>query len=283
MCPECKKVTAFVSDHSAGDTICTECGLVVEARVIDETSEWRTFSSGDTTRDDPNRVGGPTNELLSDGGMGTIISKSVTGGDFTGMNLSRWQNRTSNPDRNLLSAFRTISEMAERLNLVVAIKDRACEIYKEIQDSQSIRGRSQAAICGACLYIACRQEEKARSFKEIGMGTQAATVKEIKKCTAFVVNTLSKQMGVVSAADYVRRFASNLDLKHKFVQAAEEVVRRFDAYKDKGRSPISVAAGVIFMLSQLTEVRFCPNVFGMLNDALIDCGSPCQLWIFINV
>lgn len=73
-CSDCKKNTEVVFDHSAGDTVCSECGLVLESHSIDETSEWRTFAneSGDN---DPVRVGGPTNPLLSDGGLSTVISK----------------------------------------------------------------------------------------------------------------------------------------------------------------------------------------------------------------
>jgi transcription initiation factor TFIIB len=73
-CSDCKRQTEVVFDHSAGDTVCSECGLVLESHSIDETSEWRTFAneSGDN---DPVRVGGPTNPLLADGGLSTVIAK----------------------------------------------------------------------------------------------------------------------------------------------------------------------------------------------------------------
>lgn len=45
------------------------------------------------------------------------------------------------------------------------LQDRACEIYKKVEDLKSIRGRNQDAILAACLYIACRQEEKPRTVK----------------------------------------------------------------------------------------------------------------------
>ena len=49
--------------------------------------------------------------------------------------------------------------------LLFGVKDRANEIYKKVEDLKSIRGRSQDAILAACLYIACRQEDKPRTFK----------------------------------------------------------------------------------------------------------------------
>lgn len=113
VCPECHRATEVVVDHAAGDMVCSECGLVLEAHSIDETSEWRTFSN-ESSSNDPVRVGGPSNPLLTDGGMSTIITKpNGAQGDFMS-SLGRWQNRGSNPDRSLIIAFRTIATMADR-------------------------------------------------------------------------------------------------------------------------------------------------------------------------
>ncbi|KAG6632406.1 transcription initiation factor IIB-2-like isoform X1 [Carya illinoinensis] len=112
-CPDCKRATEVVFDHSAGDTVCYECGLVLEAHSIDETSEWRTFAneSGDN---DPVRVGGPSNPLLADGGLSTVISRpNGASGDFLSSSLGRWHNRGSNPDRSLIQAFKAIATMSD--------------------------------------------------------------------------------------------------------------------------------------------------------------------------
>lgn len=42
-CPDCGSIQ-FVEDHANGDIVCKGCGLVAEAHIIDERSEWRTFS-----------------------------------------------------------------------------------------------------------------------------------------------------------------------------------------------------------------------------------------------
>ena len=47
ICKNCNVPTAIIEDHQQGDLVCTECGLVLEQGVIDETSEWRTFSDSD--------------------------------------------------------------------------------------------------------------------------------------------------------------------------------------------------------------------------------------------
>lgn len=243
-------------DHAAGDMVCAECGLVLEQHSVDESSEWRTFS--DSSSSDPVRVGGPSNPLLTDGGLSTIISKpNGAQGDFMS-SLGRWQNRGSNPDRSLIIAFRSIGTMADRLGLVSTIKDRANEIYKKVEDLKSIRGRSQDAILAACLYIACRQEDKPRTFKEICSVANGASKKEIGRATKFIVKQLeedmgiSMEMGTIHAGDFLRRFCSHLNMENNEVRAATETVKKSEML-DIRKSPISVAAAAIYMISNLNE------------------------------
>ena len=113
-CTDCKRETELVVDHSAGDTLCSECGLVLESHSIDETSEWRTFAN-ESSNSDPNRVGGPTNPLLADSALTTVIAKTNgSSGDFLSNSLGRWQNRNGNPERGLMQAFKTIATMSDR-------------------------------------------------------------------------------------------------------------------------------------------------------------------------
>ncbi|CAN1124683.1 Transcription initiation factor IIB-2 [Linum perenne] len=257
-CSDCKRQTEVVFDHSAGDTVCSECGLVLESHSIDETSEWRTFAneSGDT---DPNRVGGPTNPLMADSGLSTVIAKpNGASGDFLSSSLGRWQNRGSNPDRGLIQAFKTIATMSDRLGLVATIKDRANEIFKRVEDQKSSRGRNQDALLAACLYIACRQEDKPRTVKEICSVANGATKKEIGRAKEYIVKQLgletgqSVEMGAIHAGDFMRRFCSNLGMNNQAVKAAQESVQKSEEF-DIRRSPISIAAAVIYIITQLSD------------------------------
>lgn len=58
-----------------GNRVCTNCGIEVEANIIDETYEKRAFSTENgSSGHDNNRVGGPMNMLLEDCGLDTSIS-----------------------------------------------------------------------------------------------------------------------------------------------------------------------------------------------------------------
>ncbi|KAL2340307.1 hypothetical protein Fmac_008247 [Flemingia macrophylla] len=147
-CSDCKRQTKVVFDHSGGDTVCSEYGLVLESHSIDETSEWRIFAN-ESSDNDPVHVGDPTNPLLTDSGLSTVIAKPNGSSDeFLSSSLGRWQNRSSNPDRALILAFKTIATMSDRLGLVATIKrgrrgKRASAAGKGGRHECSVAGRGR--------------------------------------------------------------------------------------------------------------------------------------------
>uniref|UniRef100_A0A672J5F3 Transcription initiation factor IIB n=1 Tax=Salarias fasciatus TaxID=181472 RepID=A0A672J5F3_SALFA len=159
----------LVEDYRAGDMICPDCGLVVGDRVIDVGSEWRTFSNEKALKD-PSRVGDAQNTLLNGGDLTTMISKGTGAASFDEFGNSKYQNRRtmSSSDRAMLNAFKEISTMADRINLPRNIVDRTNNLFKQVYEQKSLKGRANDAIASACLYIACRQEGVPRTFKEIG-------------------------------------------------------------------------------------------------------------------
>uniref|UniRef100_A0A673H6Q0 Transcription initiation factor IIB n=1 Tax=Sinocyclocheilus rhinocerous TaxID=307959 RepID=A0A673H6Q0_9TELE len=167
----------LVEDYRAGDMICPECGLVVGDRVIDVGSEWRTFTNEKETKD-PSRVGDAQNPLLNGGDLTTMISKGTGAASFDEFGNSKYQNRRtmSSSDRAMLNAFKEISTMADRINLPRNIIDQTNNLFKQVYEQKSLKGRSNDAIASACLYIACRQEGVPRTFKEIGDITGVADV-----------------------------------------------------------------------------------------------------------
>ncbi|KAI3472211.1 hypothetical protein Pfo_029699 [Paulownia fortunei] len=148
--------------------------------------------------------------------------------------------------------------MSDRLGLVATIKDRANEIYKKVEDQKSSRGRNQDAILAACLYIACRQEDKPRTVKEICSVANGATKKEIGRAKEYIMKQLELEMGqsveigTIHAGDFMRRFCSNLGMANQTVKAAQESVHKAEEF-DIRRSPISIAAAVIYIVTQLSD------------------------------
>lgn len=250
-CQDCKKNTAVVLDHSTGDSICSECGLVLDSYFIDESCEWRIFSD-DNNDEDPNRVGGRSNPLLIHSNLSTMISKpNGAKGDFV---TSKWQTYESNLDRTLMKGFETIGIMADRLGLVATIKDRANEIYKKMEDQKSRLERNRHAISAACLYIACRESKSPRTLKEICSAAYGVSKKEINKAVELIRKRQDIDMGSMHASELVRRFCSNLGMKNQAMKAVQEAADKSEEI-DIRRSPKSVLAAIIYMTTQLSDEK----------------------------
>ncbi|XP_057317507.1 transcription initiation factor IIB-like isoform X1 [Hydractinia symbiolongicarpus] len=247
--------TMLTEDYRAGDMICPECGLVVGDRVIDVGSEWRTFSN-EANGTDRSRVGGGENPFLDGTDLSTMVgSDRASGSGLDLQGYSRYQNRSgiSGSDRSLLNAIREIGTMASRINLPKTIVDRANQLFKQVHDQKSLKGRSNDAIASACLYIACRQEGVPRTFKEI-CAISKIPKKEIGRCFKLILRTLEASVDLITSEDFMSRFCSNLMLKPAVQRAATYIAKKaVELDLVPGRSPVSVAAAAIYLSSQASE------------------------------
>lgn len=272
VCNDCGE-SAFVDDHSAGDLICTNCGLVAESRCIDERSEWRTFGDKDGTAGaDPNRVGGPTNHLLSNDLATDIGQGRGTATLAQALKRTAFQNG-GDPDKALSMAFKRIKLLCDNLGLLKNHYDTACELYKEVSDAKVVKGRAIASVIPAIVYIACRREQNPRTFKEILSIATDTTKKDVARS----FNNINKNMGDAWAAgqstahvkDFMRRFCNQLGLKHQDVVVAEEFalaacprdgkhinggVRPWD-----GKSPLSLAAAILLITTRMPKATRMPD------------------------
>ncbi|KAK1285967.1 Transcription initiation factor IIB [Acorus calamus] len=62
----------------------------------------------------------------------------------------------------------------------------------------------------------------------------------------------SLEMGAIHAGDFLRRFCSHLGMNNKEVKAAQEAVQKSEEL-DIRRIPVSVAAAIIYMITQLSD------------------------------
>ena len=258
----------LVEDYRAGDMICSACGLVVGDRVVDVGFEWRTFSN-EKSNTDPSRVGGSENPLLNGTDLTTVIGRGTGVAAFDESGNAKYHNRRSmsSSDRALVTAFREISNMADRINLTKTITDRANLLFKQVHDGRTLRGRSNEAIASACLYIACRQEGVPRTFKEI-CAISKVSKKEIGRCFKLILKALETSVDLITTGDFMSRFCSNLGLPPSVQRAATHIARKaVELDLVPGRSPISVAAAAIFMASQASDQKKTQKEIGDVAGA----------------
>ncbi|KAK9828196.1 hypothetical protein WJX74_002568 [Apatococcus lobatus] len=282
-CGECG-ATECVDDHASGDRVCTSCGLVAEAHAIDEHSEWRTFADSDKPGTDMNRVGGPVNHLLSDGGIGSTVIGKASKGDAGGLvqTLQRIGN-TAGADRAMVSASGTIAKICDRLGLPKAIKDYACELFKRAMDQGLVKGRSQCANCAAAIMLASRQEKVSRSFDEVAKVADNCNKKAIAKAFKAMLSNVMKPGEMTKTAshptEYMIRWSNKLGMGAKHAKACQDLIETIIPKPGTertgslavlkswdGRSPNTLAGAVLYIICNLFLVTKKSDVQVPLSD-----------------
>lgn len=276
-CPECKIFPPdLIERFSEGDIVCGSCGLILSDRVVDTRSEWRTFSNDDQNGDDPSRVGDAGNPLLDGEDLSTMISY-VPENVRAGRDLNRAQAKSlvDKKDNALVAAYSKISQMCNGYQLPKIVQDGAKEVYKMVYEERRLRGKSQESIMAAAIFFGCRKAKVARTFKEIWALTNVPK-KEIGKVFKLMLEVIkeknetnpgayslikdSEQTTQTSAEDLIRRFCSHLGLSNDITNAAEHIARKCkESGILAGRSPITIAATVIYMASLIFGADVSPS------------------------
>ena len=262
-CPECDGQLATDTEH--GETVCVDCGLVVEEDEIDHGPEWRAFDSGE--KDQKSRVGAPTTKMMHDKGLSTNIGwqdrdaygKSLSSRQRQKMQrLRTWNERFRTRDskeRNLKQALGEVDRMASALGLPDNVRETASVIYRRALSEDLLPGRSIEGVSTASLYAAARQAGTPRSLDEL-TGVSRVDKDEIARTYRYIARELSLEIKPADPEQYVPRFASDLDLSDEAERRARELLSTAKSQGvHSGKSPVGLAAAAIYAASLLTNQK----------------------------
>ncbi|CAF1085714.1 unnamed protein product [Adineta steineri] len=252
----------LIEDYRAGDMICPECGLVAGDRMIDVSSEWRTFSNDSDTKD-MSRVGATQNPLFSTDNFHTFTTSGTGAGALDESGKQKYTNRSnqmSSEDKALKTGFDTIRQMAGRISLSTRIIDRACLVFKQCYENKCVRGYSQDAIAAACIYIGCRHEGAQRTIKEICAIATSASKVEIGRCFKKIIRKLvdNNQPESMNTKNLIPRFCSQLQLNEEILikKTAIHIAEQAKEFCDiQSRAPESIASASIYMACAAADDR----------------------------
>ena len=260
-CPECSG--DLVSDEEHGETVCEDCGLVVETDEIDHGPEWRAFNSSE--RDSKSRVGAPTTQMMHDKGLSTNIgwqNKDAYGKSLSSrqrekmQRLRTWNERFRTRDskeRNLKQALGEIDRMASALGLPENVRETASVIYRRALSEDLLPGRSIEGVATAALYAAARQAGTPRSLDEIATVSRVEKM-ELTRTYRYVVRELKLEVKPADPEQYVPRFASDLDLSEEASRQARELLQASrEQGVHSGKSPVGLAAAAVYAAALLTN------------------------------
>ena len=263
-CPVCGSTEREV-DNSRAEVSCARCGLVLEENLIDNGPEWRAFDH--EQRNKRTRTGAPLSYAISDRGLSTAIdsrNKDVNGRNIPERNIAqlyrlrKWNKRlrvANASERNLAFALSELDRESSSLGIPRSIREDAALIYRTAARKKLIRGRSIEGMVAASLYTACRRNNIPRTLDEIAEISKVAK-KQIGKNYRFLSKSLNIKLKPTSPADYIPRFASQLDLSGHVEAKAIDIINEA---KNKGllngKGPTGVAATALYVASILLGER----------------------------
>ena len=262
-CPECGGQLATDTEH--GETVCVDCGLVVESDEIDRGPEWRAFDAKE--KDEKSRVGAPTTNMMHDKGLSTNIGwqdKDAYGKQLSSrqrekmQRLRTWNERFRTRDskeRNLKQALGEIDRMASALGLPENVRETASVIYRRALDEDLLPGRSIEGVSTSSLYAAARQAGTPRSLDEIA-NVSRVEKDEIARTYRYIVRELNLEIQPADPESYVPRFASDLELSEESERRARQLLSTAkEQGVHSGKSPVGLAAAAVYAASLLTNEK----------------------------
>ncbi|MDG5759732.1 transcription initiation factor IIB [Natronococcus sp. A-GB1] len=266
-CPECGG--RVISDTEHAETVCQDCGLVVEEDEIDRGPEWRAFDAAE--KDEKSRVGAPTTNMMHDQGLSTNIGwqdKDAYGRSLSSrqrqkmQRLRTWNERFRTRDskeRNLKQALGEIDRMASALGLPENVRETASVIYRRALEEDLLPGRSIEGVATAALYAAARQAGTPRSLDEISAVSRVDKM-ELTRTYRYVIRELGLEVKPADPEHYVPRFVSDLDLSDETERMARELL---DSARQEGvhsgKSPVGLAAAAVYAAALLTNEKVTQN------------------------
>jgi transcription initiation factor TFIIB len=261
VCPECGG--RLVSDAEHGETVCEECGLVVEEDEIDHGPEWRAFDSQE--RDKKKRTGAPTTKMMHDKGLSSQIgwqNKDAYGNALSSrkrqqmQRLRTWDERFRTRDskeRNLKQALGEIERMASALGVPEDVRETASVIYRRALSEDLLPGRSIEGVSTAALYAGIRQMGLPRSVEEVANVSRVDEM-EFKRAYRYINQELDLEIGPPNPQQYVSRFASDLDVSDETERRARELLKTAEEQAaHSGKSPVGLAGAALYAAGILTN------------------------------
>ena len=255
-CPECDS-TNLIHDYDTGETVCGDCGLVINEQMMDKGPEWRAFTQEEKAS--RSRVGVPTSYSVHDKGLSTSISQIDR--DAFGRKLPlrtrlqmwrlrKWQIRSrvhSSIDRNLAQAMAELDRLSDKVYIPQPLKEKAAVIYRKALDKGLVRGRSIAAIVAASLYAACRGRGTPRTLREIA-DASLVDKKDVARCYRLLLRELDVQMPIADPLTYVSKIAERTGISGRTQGIAIHILR--EAKKKRaaaGKDPMGLAAAALYI------------------------------------
>jgi transcription initiation factor TFIIB len=256
-CPECSgRVTT-----NTRETVCDDCGLVIDEQRVDPGPEWREFPDQETRE----RTGAPRSAARHDRGLSTEISANWKANGQLSAQKQRQLNRLrrehqrskhqSKRERNQMHGIFEVRHVIEELELGEGFQEQACQLFRTAQNEDLLRGRSIEAFGAAVVYAVVRINALPRTESEVADAARCAA-----ESFRNAYHVLNRDLGLPAAPQrprqYIPQFASAVDVPERVrIRAVDIAERAAGLGLSNGQRPSGFAAACLLVAANREGVR----------------------------
>lgn len=268
-CPECNGRVRT----NARETICDDCGLVIDEQQIDHGPEW--YSGDEETN--RKRTGNPRTPTYHDYGLTTALyGRTDSNGNtlpetkrrqFRRLRTQHWRaSWGTKANRNLGHGFTEIRRLVSALSMSTTVRDQACTLFRTAQDHDLLRGRSVESVAAASVYATIRCLGQPRTLADLAeySPNDEATLRGAYR----VLNAeLDLPAQPPRPQSYVAKVASALaiptDVEHRAKYMAK---RATETALVTGCNPAGVAAGCLAIVTDEHDIDVLQTELATVAD-----------------
>ncbi|KAM0752536.1 BRF1-domain-containing protein [Meredithblackwellia eburnea MCA 4105] len=236
-CVNCGEDTLIEYDSSAGNSICTACGTVLEENAI--VSE---ITFGETS------------------GGAAMVQGSYVGADQVRARAPAGYRKGGQESREqtMMNGRRRIQQLANALRLPERLSDAGTRYFNLAVNMNFVQGRRTQYVVAACLYTACRMDKTSHmlidfsDLLEINVFVLGSTYLKL-------IKELNLHTPTIDPSLYISRFAALLEFgeeTQKVAQDATRLVQRMGRdWMHIGRRPAGICAACLLLAARMNNFR----------------------------
>ena len=261
-CKECDS-TNIVEMY--GYYVCQDCGIQYN-NIIDSSQEWRYYGNNDNKSSDPSRCGAPTNDLLPNNSMGSIICLNTRESNQMRRlrQIHSW-NSSGYMDTTFNKNSKDMESVALNSGISPCIIEEAKHMYKKLAFHKYKKKAKKEAIQAACIQCACKINNVPRDSNEMAMMFNIDKKDMRKGAKQFeemwsIINEENKdnlytELKPCNSVNFLKRRSRELKLPNEVNDLCEEVC----AYIEKEdylikHIPLSRTAGCIYFTCEFLKI-----------------------------
>lgn len=225
------------------DYICKNCKSII-SKYLDNTAEWRCFEEQHCN---PIRCGIPSNVLLPESSLGTVIGGSCSSTSMWLVKKCHLWTNNNYKERTLYNIFDNMFIKANNHGIPISIIEEAKNLYKELSSNNITRGNNKNGLIASAIYMACKNNDVPRSAKEIADIFSISQTVMTRGCKKFQ-HIINKRFKSCHSNDFINRYCSKLNLSRDMVNQCISISNRIDELNIiSGHTPPSIAACSIYI------------------------------------